>query len=143
MVVNPWCLPHVLLPQGADPNIANHDGWHALDLACELNKLGKVVVKQQHVPVHALLVGWGAKNSSAFKAQVSRHLCTPVSSKLATSADRHEVRLTLPVTRPADALTRPALGCADCLLMKVLCLRCALSLCSAVPQPASAAVHAR
>lgn len=67
----------VLLPQGADPNIANDDGWHALDLACDLNKLGKVVVKQEHVPVHALLVGWGAKNSSAFKAQVSTYLYIP------------------------------------------------------------------
>lgn len=59
------------LVQGADPNLPNHDGWHALDLACELNKLGKVEVKPECVPVHALLVGWGAKNSSAFKQQVS------------------------------------------------------------------------
>lgn len=66
----PVLLP--LLPQGADPNLPNHDGWHALDLACDLNKLGKVVVKQQHVPVHALLVGWGAVNSDAFRAQVRR-----------------------------------------------------------------------
>jgi hypothetical protein len=62
----------LLLLQGADPNLPNHDGWHALDLACDLNKLGKVVVKQQHVPVHALLVGWGAVNSDAFRAQVRR-----------------------------------------------------------------------
>lgn len=59
-----------LLLQGANPNLPNQDGWHALDLACDLNKLGKVVVKAQHVPVHALLVGFGAKNSGAFKAQV-------------------------------------------------------------------------
>jgi hypothetical protein len=45
--------------QGADPNLHNNDGWTALDLACELSKLGKVLVKPAAVPMHALLVGYG------------------------------------------------------------------------------------
>ncbi|KAF6256621.1 hypothetical protein COO60DRAFT_1702244 [Scenedesmus sp. NREL 46B-D3] len=55
--------------QGADPNLHNNDGWTALDLACELSKLGKVLVKAEAVPVHALLVGYGATNSDAFLMQ--------------------------------------------------------------------------
>ena len=34
-------------------------GLLLLDLACELSKLGKVLVKPAAVPVHALLVGYG------------------------------------------------------------------------------------
>lgn len=55
--------------QGADPNLPNNDGWVALDLACELSKFNKVLVKAAAVPVHALLVGYGAKNSEAFMMQ--------------------------------------------------------------------------
>ena len=54
--------------QGADPNAANLDEAHPLDLACTLDKWGHVQVASHLVPVHALLVGFGGRNSDAFLA---------------------------------------------------------------------------
>jgi hypothetical protein len=61
----------VCVLQGADPNLHNNDGWTALDLACELSKLGKVLVKPATVPVHALLVGYGEYSSYHYCGDMS------------------------------------------------------------------------
>jgi hypothetical protein len=94
--------------QGADPNLPNQDGWLPLDLACDLSKFDKVEVKLQCVPVHAILVGWGAKNSAAFKAQVSTG-GDPLWVRWLVSG--HSNQLEGLVTQPSAALTLCAVLC--------------------------------
>ncbi|WIA18115.1 hypothetical protein OEZ85_009593 [Tetradesmus obliquus] len=91
-------LVGALLAQGADPNLHNNDGWTALDLACELSKLGKVLVKPAAVPVHALLVGYGATNSDAFLMQ---HRHQPTLSCMRTDSANSVLRRD---SRSADSL---------------------------------------
>eukprot|EP00775_Hariotina_reticulata_P005366 gene5366-5601_t len=62
-------LVTTLLAHAANPNIPNLDSRQALDLACQLSKFDQVLVRPQSVPVHAVLVGFGAKHSQAFLDQ--------------------------------------------------------------------------
>jgi hypothetical protein len=57
-----------------------------LDLACTLDKWGHVQVASHLVPVHALLVGFGGRNSDAFLANPDMLSSSKNSSRVLVNA---------------------------------------------------------